>query len=49
MSRDFYELVLYPSENLLCILPKIYYPSATLSRFFDIVKGPACASPFVFV
>lgn len=26
----FYELVLYPSENLRCILPKIHYPSAAL-------------------
>ena len=44
----FYELVLYPSENLRCILPKINYPSTALRSVFDIVKRTCIASPFVF-
>lgn len=42
----FYELVLYPSENLRCILPKIYHPTVALRRFFDVVKRTCMCKSF---
>lgn len=45
----FYELVLYPSENPLYILPFARYPSANGGGFFDTAKKDSTMSPLEFL